>query len=93
MKATFQRCVPAGARSAAAKLGSSQQNQKRLQPDSLLLVKPRLLKLLVCLLCNCCIFNNCSLSFKKIKNKKCVIVYCDVVNVQPHFNLSDEIIK
>ena len=22
----------------------------------------------------------------------CVIVYCDVVNVQPHFNFSDEII-
>ena len=40
--------------------------------------------LLVCLLCNFCIFNNCSLSFKI-----CVIVYCDVVNVQLHFNFSD----
>ena len=48
-------------------------------------------KLLVCLICNFCIFNNCSLS-SKIYNNLCVIVYCDVVNVQPHFNFSDEII-
>ena len=38
------------------------------------------------------IFSNCCLSFK-IYNILCVIVYCDVVNVQPHFNFSDEIIK
>ena len=48
----------------------------------------KLCKLLVCLLCNFRIFNNCSLSFK-IR----VIVYCDVVNIQPCFNFSDEIIK
>ena len=51
----------------------------------------KLRKLLVCLLCNLCIFNNCSLSFKIYK--LCIIVYCDVVNVQPLFNFSDEIIK
>ena len=45
-------------------------------------------KLLVCLMCNFCIFSNCSLS-----SKNNVIVYCDVVNVQPHFNSSNEIIK
>ena len=28
-----------------------------------------------------------------LKYKICVIVYCDVVNVQPRFNFSDEIIK
>ena len=50
----------------------------------------KLRKLLVCLLCNFCIFNNCSLSVK-IYNK-CVILYCDVVNVQPCFNIFDEII-
>ena len=43
-----------------------------------------------CLLCNFCIFNNCSLS---LKYTTCVIVYCDVVNVQPRFNFSDQIIK
>ena len=41
-----------------------------------------------CLLCNFYIFNNCSLKYKI-----CVIVYCDVINVQPRFNFSDEIIK
>ena len=50
----------------------------------------KLRKLLVCLLCNFCIFNNCSLV---VKYKICVTVYCDVVNVQPRFNFSDEIIK
>ena len=49
----------------------------------------KLHKLVVCLLCNFCIFNNYSLSLQKI----CVIVCCDVVNVQPHFNFSDEITK
>ena len=47
-------------------------------------------KLLVCLICNFCIFNNCSLSSKIYI---CVTVYCDVVNVQPRFNLSNEIMK
>ena len=28
-----------------------------------------------------------------LKYKICVIVYCDVVNFQPRFNFSDEIIK
>ena len=51
----------------------------------------KLHKLLVCLLCNFCIFNNCSLSFKIYKIY--VIVYFDVVNVLPLFNFSDEIIK
>ena len=50
-----------------------------------------LCKWLVCLLCNFCIFNNCSLSFK-INNMCQIIVYCDVVNIQPRFNFSDEII-
>ena len=43
-------------------------------------------KLLVCLICNFYIINNCSLI---LKYTICVIVYCDVVNVQPHFNFSD----
>ena len=43
----------------------------------------KLCKLLVCLLC---IFSNCSLSFKIYEI--CVIVYCDVVNVQPFFFIS-----
>ena len=30
--------------------------------------------------------------FFELKYKICVIVYCDVVNVQPRFNFSDEII-
>ena len=47
-------------------------------------------KLPVCLLCNFYIFNNCSLS---LKDTVCVIVYCDVVNIRPHFNFSAEIIK
>ena len=34
-------------------------------------------------------FNNCWV----LKYAICVIMYCDVVNVQPHFNFSDEIIK
>ena len=38
------------------------------------------------------IFKNCSLS-SKIYNMCQVIVYCDVVNVQPRFNFSNEIIK
>ena len=52
----------------------------------------KLRKLPVCLLilCNFCIFGNCSLSFKI---QKYVILYCDVVNVQPCFNFFDEIIK
>ena len=50
-----------------------------------------LCKLLVCLICNFCIFNKGSLSFKIYT--MCVIAYCDVVYVQPHFNFSDEIIK
>ena len=37
--------------------------------------------------CLFCIFNNRSLSFKIYT--KCVIVYCDVVNVHPRFNFSD----
>ena len=46
-------------------------------------------ELLVCLLCNFCIFNNCSSSFKiNIR----FTVYCNVVNVLPHFNIYDEII-
>ena len=48
----------------------------------------KLRKLLVCLLYNFCIFNNCSLNFK-IYNMR----YFDVVNVQSCFNFSDEIIK
>ena len=39
------------------------------------------------LLCKYCILNKCSLRFKIYS------MYCDVVNVQPHFNFSDEIIK
>ena len=49
-------------------------------------------KLLVCLICNFCIFSNCPLS-SKIYNMCQVIVYCDVVNVQPCFNFLTEIIK
>ena len=52
----------------------------------------KLRKLLVCFTCNFCIFNNCSLS-SKIYNMCQVIVYCDVVYVQPRFNFSNEIIK
>ena len=52
----------------------------------------KLRKLLVCLLCNCCIFNNCSLSFKIYNMFYCVSL-SDIVNVQPRFNFSDEIIK
>ena len=52
----------------------------------------KLHKLLVCLICNFCIFNNCSLS-SKIYNLCQVIVYCDVVYVEPQFNFSNEIIK
>ena len=33
------------------------------------------------------------LKFLSFKNTICVIVYCDVVNVQPRFNFSDEIMK
>ena len=47
--------------------------------------------LLVCLICNFYIFNNCSLS-SKIYNMCQVIVYCDVFNIQPRFNFSNEII-
>ena len=57
---------------------------------------PKLRKVLVCLLCNFCIFNNCSLSFKIYNMYYCVlwcIVYCDVVNIQPRFHFCDEIIK
>ena len=47
-------------------------------------------KLLVCLLCNFCI----SVTLLSVlKYTVCVIVYCDVVNVQPRFNFSDAIIK
>ena len=53
---------------------------------SLLNIIIKLRKLLVCLLCSFCIFNI-------LKYTICVIVYCDVVNVQPRFNLSNEIIK
>ena len=64
----------------------------------------KLCKLLVCLLCNFCIFNNCSrlwVSFcmndvwygKHIKYLLLCTVKCDVVNVQPFFEFSDEIIK
>ena len=49
-------------------------------------------KLLVCLLCNFCIFGNCSLSFKIIYTIY-VVVYYDVINKQPRFNFSDEIIQ
>ena len=48
----------------------------------------RLRKLLVCLTCNFRIFSNCS-SSSEIYNNLCVIVYCDVVNVQPRFNFSN----
>ena len=41
----------------------------------------------IVLLCKYCILNKCSLRFKIYS------MYCDVVNVQPHFNFSDEIIK
>ena len=34
----------------------------------------------------------CSLSFKMYDMSLCIIVYCDVANVLPYFNLSDEII-
>ena len=47
-------------------------------------------KLLVCLSCNFCAMNNYPLSFKY---KMCVILYCDVVNVEPRLNFSVEIIK
>ena len=46
-------------------------------------------KLLVCLICNFCILSNCALCFNYTI---WVTVYCDVVNVQPHFNFSDEVI-
>ena len=48
----------------------------------------KLRKLLVYLFFNFCIFSDCSMSFKIYKMR----YYCDVVNVQPHFNFSDEII-
>ena len=51
----------------------------------------KLRKLLVRLLCNFYIFNNCYLTFK-ICNI-CIIVCCNVVNVQLRLNFSDEIIK
>ena len=53
---------------------------------SLLNIIIKLRKLLVCLLCSFCIFNI-------LKYTICVIVYCDVVNVQPRFNLSEKINK
>ena len=46
----------------------------------------KLRELLVCLICNFCIFNKCSLSFKMYNMCHCV------VNVQPRFNFSDDII-
>ena len=49
----------------------------------------KLRKLLVCLICNFCIFSNCSFEFENIR----FIVYCGVVNVQPRSNFSDGIIK
>ena len=49
--------------------------------------------LLVCLLCNFCIFNNFFELKKKDYVSKLCTVYCDVVNVQPCFNFSHEIIK
>ena len=48
----------------------------------------KLRKLLDYLFFNFCIFSDCSMSFKIYKMR----YYCDVVNVQPHFNFSDEII-
>ena len=52
----------------------------------------KLRKLLVCLICNFCIFNNCCFIYK-IDNMCQVIMYCDAVNVQPRFSFSNEIIK
>ena len=59
----------------------------------------KLRELLVCLLCNCCILSNCSLSFKTYRMCYCVSLSDDVdnqsvhVHDEPRFNFSDEIIK
>ena len=52
----------------------------------------KLRKLLVCLLCVIVTFVFSINVLWVLQYKICVIVYCDVVNVQPRFNLSDEII-
>ena len=51
------------------------------------------MKLLVCLICNFCIFANCSLSFKIYNIIIYVTVYCVMRLMFDHVLISYEIIK